>query len=188
MSILRLFLCSSFCFCFFVIKENSCHCEHLFVLLLLIFDVARSLILILFIYLFLIKYLSTLCRQVVLDFESDEPLLVTMRPRYSTKAVIKSRDESVRNESIGGLFIYRLALVLKSEFSVNYVRPAPRCIINNGDCLPFTFKTVPNSEELKPDVIDREKQQEPTHLDVPRDFAHLSRQHVSRLHKQLQSA
>ena len=120
-----------------------------------------------------------MCRQVVLEAELDEPMLVTMREGYETNLVLelsaKQSDETVSS----GLFIYRLVFVPKSDFNVNYVRPAPRCIINNGDCLPFTFKTVPNSEELKPDVIDREKQQEPTHLDVPRDFAHLSRQHVS---------
>ena len=77
--------------------------------------------------------LTTLCREVLLSKDFNEPLVVKGKTSADFKFSTPSQDNT------GQVLIYQVTFVPKDKFHVNHIKMAPYCIVKNKHCLPLEY-------------------------------------------------
>ncbi|CAF0881627.1 unnamed protein product, partial [Brachionus calyciflorus] len=80
--------------------------------------------------------LTTLCREVVLSKDYNEPLQID--GRESATVTLRSLNKEI--------LIHQITLVPKNKFDINYIKMSPYCIVKNSKCLPLEYSPFSNSK------------------------------------------
>ena len=78
--------------------------------------------------------LTTLCREVLLSKDFNEPLVL----KGKTSADFKFSLQQGTSDG-GQVLIYQVTLMPKDKFNVNHIKMAPYCIVKNKNCLPLEY-------------------------------------------------
>jgi laminin alpha 3/5 len=78
--------------------------------------------------------LTTLCREVLLSKDFNEPLVI--KGKNSADFKLSLQPSAGDN---GQVMLYQVTLMPKEKFNVNHIKMAPYCIVKNKQCLPLEY-------------------------------------------------
>jgi hypothetical protein len=79
--------------------------------------------------------LTTLCREVLLSKDFNEPLVIKGKSSADFKFSLSQNP----GDNSGQVMIYQVTLMPKEKFHVNHIKMAPYCIVKNKHCLPLEY-------------------------------------------------
>lgn len=81
--------------------------------------------------------LTTFCREVMLNGANDGLPMVIKASDYSKPDLTFVLTTANKNA-----IVYKLTLVPKESFHINHIKPAPHCVIKNGQCHDIEFQPL----------------------------------------------
>ena len=120
--------------------------------------------------------ITTLCREVVLSKDFNEPLLIDAKD--SARVVFSLPPSSQSRE----VLLYQATAVPKDKFHVNHIKMAPYCIVKSKRCHPLEYQTFQSTRIELESAMDSNGRQDLFRNPAKLDYDYIPANNVIYLH------